>query len=188
MLFHGILKYTSFMWYSRVSYGVQNHSNLGQHRWLYHSYTWCTINDQKTLHISQLGFLICMAIALAFSFFTTFIAIFRKPWANHTYVPLQVVSSRLSSCFIVLLSGKRTVYCLILSWGRRPLPAYQTPGLRSQDLPLSNSRRLCRTKRTDSFGRTVVFSTPLCSVWDFYSRQEYNLKNSLCYIMSTIPC
>lgn len=58
-------------------------------------------NISFTLH--SYGF--CWAIALAVSFSTSFTAILEA----HTYALLQVVSSRLSSCFSVIFLTKRTL-------------------------------------------------------------------------------
>lgn len=128
-------------------------------------------NQPFTAHIITAWYIACicqlqpLASSLAFQLIKHSSAWILKTPA--TYVPLQVVSSRPSSCFSLLPWTERTLYCFMQSFGRRPLPTvYLTSGLRSQVLPLSNSRRLCRTKRTDSFGSFFVFSARFFSTCD----------------------
>lgn len=101
-----------------------------------------------------------------------------------TYVPLQVVSSRPSSCFSLLPSSERTVFIVSCSPLDEPSPpaVYLTSGLRTGVLPLSNSRRLCRAKRTDSFLCSFVFSTRSFSTCDLSAQQEGDMKSSWWHI------
>lgn len=78
----------------------------------------------------QVRFLIGLAIALAFSSFTSFIAILENqeliiltfPYKQYPHVFPHVLA-----CF----SGQKGRFIVSYSRGRRPLPAYPTPGLRS---------------------------------------------------------